>query len=156
MYIEDFYNGNNKDIINSIIILKDLYDDRISFVKININKIIFGIRIDNNYYNIKNELDLKELIEKYYNIKNLNGIELHNSFEKMVLDYMNYKNIFDEDKIKIYLDICPLIDELFEKYKKLKSMDFDTKKYFENINNVNYNGLSEYLSEQIINILDNN
>lgn len=146
----------NKDLINSIIILKDIYNDRISFMDSNINNIKYQIRIDDKYYYIKNILDLKILIEQYYNIKNLNGEELYNSFERLVYDYMNYKNMLDEDKTKIYLDICPLIDEFFEKYKKLKSIDFDTKKYFMELNNLNYNDLSISLSKMIIDAIDNN
>lgn len=149
-------NLENKDIINSINILKDLYNERISFIEINSNIIKYEIRIDDKYYSIKNEIDLKKLIEDYYNIKKLSDDQLHESFERLVYDYMNYRNMLDEEKIKIYLDICPLIDELFEKYKKLKMLDYDTKKYFKDLKNINYNGLSEYLSSLIINILDKN
>ena len=143
--------NEDKDIINSIAILQDIYKDRINITKIDFK---YSIIIDNKEYKMDKAIDIKKLIEDYYNIKNLANDKLFKAFENFVYDYMYYKNMLDDDKMKIYIDICPLIDELFEKYKKIKMLDSDTGKYFNGIDGLNYNGLSEYLTSIIISLLD--
>lgn len=139
----------NKDVNNTIFILKDIYEDNIKFFFVgeNPDDCHYLITLNDQQIEITDVTELKKLLYQAYSLEGLNALELYNKLVILVTNYISIKAQGNENKIKLLTEMCPNIEEIKDLFLNLRSLTISNA-VFEGIDltNVNYLNLTKHLN----------
>lgn len=143
----------NKDVSNTIFLLKDKFGDKIKFQFIGNDPedCHYNISLNGQLIEIKNIEELKRILVKSYDIKSCaNFTEFYETVFSIVFAYTNALVNAKEGKARILSEICPDIRKIKEQFFSLRKLTISTQ-VFDNVDigKIDYSNLSTTLQEVI-------
>lgn len=141
----------NRDVNNTIFLLKNFFKDNIKFTfkGENPDDCHYEITLNDQLIEVKSVDQLKLLLREAYNLSNsFTPAAMHQKLYDLIYAYINENN---EIKRKLFLEICPNLELIKDQFLALRRINISAN-VFEGIDlsEVNYSNLSDILSERII------
>ena len=112
----------NKDVCNTIFLLRDNFGDKIKFkfVGNNSDDCHYNIEVEGKTFEVKSVDELKSFLFKMYELKTTSSFDLNESIIAIISAYNNAVSLNNQDKIKLLKEICPDIEQIKKLFLSLR------------------------------------
>jgi len=145
----------NKDVNNSIFMLKEIYKDNIkfSFIGNSPDDCHFLVQLDEQQIEIKSVEELKSVLHQTYSLEGLNAVQLYSKLVTLISDYNHFKGQENVGKLKLLNEICPEIEEIKDLFLNIRLMN-NSYTVFEDydLSSINYSNLKQFLNNVNMNL----
>lgn len=138
----------DKEVNNTIFMLKELYGDNIKFLfkGTNPDDCHYQIFLGDQEMEITNVNELKILLHQAYSLEGSSATDLYNKLVELISSYNHLKYQDNPIKVKLLIEICPNIEEVKDLFLGIRIQN-PSNKIFEgyDLTNINYDTITELL-----------